>query len=148
MRSLTARVAGAVADGVEVIFGPQDQTITNEGRRGQGHFAKVVGTDQFVFSTGADHKRAAFFVHTEDLAVVTPGRCGEIATLANSSFVRLQAGLCVKAREDAGVVEDIESSVIGQFGRQISSGLGLKPGDEIIRSEEHTSELQSPMYLV
>src|ERR1035438_4225186 len=93
MRSLTARVAGSVADGVEVILGPQDQTITNEGRRGQGHFAKVVRMGQFVFFTGADHKRAAFFVHTEDLAVVTPGRCGEIATVANSSFVGLQPGL-------------------------------------------------------
>src|ERR1035438_1510864 len=73
MRSLTARVAGSVADGVEVILGPQDQTITNEGRRGQGHFAKVVGTDQFVFSTGADHKRAAFrmvaFADREELEV-------------------------------------------------------------------------------
>ena len=30
------------------------------------------------------------------------------------------------------MAEDIDPSVIGQFGRQISSGLGLKPGDEMV----------------
>src|ERR1035441_471844 len=71
---LTAPVAGCVADGVEVILGPQDQAITNEGWCGQRHFVEVVGAERFVFIAGADRERPAFFVQTKYLAVVAPGR--------------------------------------------------------------------------
>ena len=57
-----------------MILSAQDQAITNEGWRGQRHFAEVVGIEQFVFIAGADHERPAFFVHTIDLPVVAPRR--------------------------------------------------------------------------
>jgi hypothetical protein len=69
----TAPVARCVSDGGEVILGPQDQAISNEGWRGQRHLAEVVGAEQFVFVAGADRERPAFLVHTKDLAVVAPG---------------------------------------------------------------------------
>ena len=46
--------------GVEVILGSsQDQTITNQGRRGQGHFPQVVGIDVYSYLSPARAPRPA-----------------------------------------------------------------------------------------
>src|SRR5437879_7547165 len=95
------------------------------------------------------------------VAVVGAAETTELGVIPNMSQIQLHADAALNAIADAGLkLSDIDGIATAvETPQQIAHYLGIKPtwvdGTSVggcsfmlHRSEEHTSELQSPMYLV
>ena len=101
-------------DAQEVVLGPNDQGVVDDGKRRQRPFIEVAGADLPVLAIGDNHRTDALFADEVDVACRMHGRCREVAAQSLSPN-QFSAGR-IQATEDSTGVSDHVDQVVDQDG--------------------------------